>query len=375
MKLKTFLEIEENSRKLEKLHRWMRGKKSYPFKMIIFPTYRCNLNCHYCPFSLSRSEFDKFQELSQEEWMEILDKSLEYIEEWRFFGGGEPMMRRDLVLLLIKKIKNYDSKADCEIITNGTLLNRAAIEQLVKEELNRIIISIDAPEARVHDRLRNTPGSFNKAIKTIKTFKQFKKRFKTDRPKIKINMILNKFNFGKIEKATKFFASLGCDELALHPMRIYHEKKAVLDLVISDREKRKLYDQIEKSKKTATKLGIKLNIDMLKETEIRKREKAEKKREGVKTQNSFLSSICFEPFYTLFVDPQGRSAPCNGLGIGFEDQKLLDKELEEVWFSQKFDEIRERVINRKPMDSCLKCGLSDMTEKLRRNLRLFSRVR
>jgi MoaA/NifB/PqqE/SkfB family radical SAM enzyme len=82
----------------------------------------------------------------------------------------------------------------------------------------------------------------------------------------------------------------------------------------------------------------------------------------------FLSTLCFEPFYTIFIDPEGNAAPCNGAGRGVRGLNVTRRCLKDVWFSDHFAAVRKKMLVRKPIESCLKCGLADMTDKLRGNL-------
>jgi radical SAM protein with 4Fe4S-binding SPASM domain len=360
--------INEYSEKIKRLNEWKEGKIAKPYKMIIFPTYNCNLNCSYCPFSIARrsEDFKNLKELSKEEWLEVVKEGIKNkIREWRIFGGGEPMLRSDVTMEIIRFVKNYDINIDCEIITNGTLFKKENIEELVRKRLDRILFSIDGPNAEIHDILRCTPGAFKRATNTINFFSDMKKRYESTKPEIKVNMVINKLNYNKIPEMVKLMHSIGCDELALHPMRIYEKSVRVDKLSLDPKKNLLLNKNIEKAEKISLKIGFKLNTDMVK---FSKEKNIKTQRQEKITKNNFLSSICFEPFYTIFVDPEGNTAPCNGYGKGYSTHNITKMNLEDIWFSNLFNSIRKRMNEKKPLESCLKCGLMDMTENLRRNL-------
>lgn len=356
--------ITESSEKIKRLNEWNRGKNAKPYKMIIFPTYACNLNCSYCPFSVSRKseKYKNLRELSKEQWLKIVKQGINNgIKEWMIFGGGEPMMRSEITMGIIMFVKAHDIDSNCEIITNGTLFTKEIIEELVRKRLNRIIFSVDGPSANIHDSLRRTPGAFKRTIEAIKIFSEMKKMYNSTKPEIKVNMVINKLNYNKIEKMLELMAFVGCNELALHPMRTYEKNDIINKLSLDSPMKASMSKHIRNAEKIAAKYGLKLNADMIELSKGRNEEKNVVK-------NDFISSLCFEPFYTIFVDPAGNTAPCNGQGEGYTNYNITKMSLEDIWFSDLFESTRKMMIDKRPMESCSKCGLTDMTEHLRKDL-------
>jgi len=96
----------------------------------------------------------------------------ELLEELRMLGydridyfGGEPTLRADLpqALAAAALLGGYT-----DIITNGMTLDRASARRLRDAGLRLAMVSLDAPTAAVHDRIRGTPGGFEKAVAGIK---------------------------------------------------------------------------------------------------------------------------------------------------------------------------------------------------------------
>jgi MoaA/NifB/PqqE/SkfB family radical SAM enzyme len=356
-----------NSEKIERIKNWFFGKEALPFKIVLIPTNRCNLNCPYCPNAVSRSKgmFKREDELEKEEWEKCAREGIELgIKEWSIIGGGEPFLRKEVVLSIVEIVKSYET--DCEIITNGTLLTKVDVKKLVEMGVDRILFSIDGPSAKIHDSLRRVKGSFRRASENIKTFTKLKKKLKVEKPYLKINMVINKINFEKIDEMVKFVKKVGGQELAFHPMRTYCDSSVLDSLVLTGDENKAFRENMEKTKILAKKNKIFLNTDMV--------EIGENKSKEIKNTHSsdFLEKIekchCFEPFYTMLIDPSGFVAGCSPSGKGIKSLNIKEKTLREIWLSKELSEIREKILNGCKFDYCLKCGLTDMRMRIKNDL-------
>jgi len=144
-----------------------------PFSCHILVTNNCNLRCQMCPFWKVKSK----DELSLSEIKRIID----YVHKWGVpsitIGGGEPLLRKDIVDI----IKYSSSKGIItNLITNGTLINEFIARNLIESNLFRIGISIDGSKPEIHDKIRGVPGTFNRAVNGIKLLKKYKNRLNSD---------------------------------------------------------------------------------------------------------------------------------------------------------------------------------------------------
>lgn len=124
-------------------------------------TNRCNLRCSFClrP-SLSI-------ELSTQKALKVVDESCRLAPSYFHFSGGEPLLRKDL-LVLAKRAS--DKGCIVGLSTNGTLFNRSKAEKIVRV-FDQIGISIDGFQ-EIHDKYRGI-GTFKKAVQAIKWLKSF----------------------------------------------------------------------------------------------------------------------------------------------------------------------------------------------------------
>jgi MoaA/NifB/PqqE/SkfB family radical SAM enzyme len=88
------------------------------------------------------------------------------------FIGGEPLLCPDLPDLIIHA---HNLGLESSLATNGTLINEAIAERLLRSGLDAVSISIDGGQADTHDRIRGH-GSFDAAIRGIRALISIKKR-------------------------------------------------------------------------------------------------------------------------------------------------------------------------------------------------------
>ncbi|MFK7818446.1 MAG: GTP 3',8-cyclase MoaA, partial [Planctomycetaceae bacterium] len=108
-------------------------------------TDRCNIRCFYCMPAEDVVFMERSNLLTFEEIERTVRVSVELGINKLRITGGEPLVRRDLHVLL-KKLIAIDGINDVGMTTNGVLLADQA-EQLRDAGLNRLNISLDALEA------------------------------------------------------------------------------------------------------------------------------------------------------------------------------------------------------------------------------------
>jgi len=132
--------------------------KFFPAVGNLAVTHRCQCNCVHCsaePFvNPSRDE------LTTDEFKQVIDGTLNLGASLVIFTGGEPLLRPDLCELIQYVDKD---KAMPMIFTNGWHLEEKA-EDLAAAGLATLKISVDSPDPEEHDRLRALPGVYKRAM-------------------------------------------------------------------------------------------------------------------------------------------------------------------------------------------------------------------
>ena len=143
----------------------------------MFTTTMCNLNCSYC---LIEKNLEKrgcsCKNLSAEDAMQVIDRfgrlcrSQKRAKRTIMLYGGEPLMNRDTVFGIIRRIRHlekedaFNGQVEIDLECNGTLVTKKDA-LFLKEHNVFVLISIDGIR-KVHDTYRRTKagdGSYDAA--------------------------------------------------------------------------------------------------------------------------------------------------------------------------------------------------------------------
>lgn len=141
--------------------------KNIPNMMSFAVNDICNATCKHCSF-FSGVDDKKKKVLSRDEALQAISDAQELGISVINFVGGEPLLRTDLPELIASVDKTRTTPI---MFTNGWLLAEKA-HVLRSAGLDGVYISIDAPIAQDHDRLRGRPGLFNRAFEGIEVAKR-----------------------------------------------------------------------------------------------------------------------------------------------------------------------------------------------------------
>lgn len=129
----------------------------------VIPTFKCNLNCTYCYTSgiMSNRSMDLRVETIRS-LIVFIRKRVEKLSAKELVlditGGGEPLVRPDMVCYLLKELSVMGESCDVavrvNIVSNGTLITQALLDELTATGLTvGFQITLDGP-AIVHDTRR-----------------------------------------------------------------------------------------------------------------------------------------------------------------------------------------------------------------------------
>ena len=121
-------------------------------------TFACDSNCAHCA-SAAKPPFP--DEVDTASALRIVDQIYDFGASFLGINGGEPFLRKDLFQII-----SYAKKIglNVSIITDGHLLDEAAFEGIVKNEVS-VSVSIDGAET-INDTIRGK-GTYAKAVTTI----------------------------------------------------------------------------------------------------------------------------------------------------------------------------------------------------------------
>lgn len=208
-----------------------------PTKVQIDVTNKCNFDCRYC--YNKNNDFLGEQELSDEQLLKLVDKIISELNPVVVsFSGGEPLLRKSILLKAIQKLKNED--IDVWLTTNASLLDSNIIYELKNAGLNKIFTNIDSEDSSVHDLLRGKQGSFSKSMKTIR---QLADTMGADN--VVTTMVVTQKNYKSVVPMAKISKQLGVNKCHLLDfIPISQESKS---LMLNKQEWLELKNDIESS--------------------------------------------------------------------------------------------------------------------------------
>ncbi len=152
-------------------------------------TFRCNLRCKYCASCDAPND-----ELDTAAVLAGLDALWDAGTRWITFGGGEPLLRKDIgTILEHAKRKGFQ----VFVSTNGILVPKKSD---VLAHVDHVNISMDGYR-EVHDLIRGD-GAFDKAVKAIQVCKDL-------RVPVSLQCVLSKHNLDKVAESIDMAAQHG----------------------------------------------------------------------------------------------------------------------------------------------------------------------
>jgi radical SAM protein with 4Fe4S-binding SPASM domain len=212
----------------QKLGSGMRSDPETPAIVSYTITKACNLRCLHCHVS-AREPMPN--ELNLQEAMQAVDEMADLGTQAIIFSGGEPLLRKDFVLALA----NYCQDAGIipAMLTNGVLLDSKVAWELKEAGILAVGLPIDSIDQATHDKLRNVPGSFEKAVKAIGVC------LDVDLEVVVTTMAL-KSTFAEIPKRIDFIADLGVDEVAVYDLIPVGRGENMMDEAMTQEQRIKL---------------------------------------------------------------------------------------------------------------------------------------
>jgi radical SAM protein len=162
-------------------------------------TQSCDLVCKHCRASAQSQASD--DELSTENALRLIDQVASFPRKPHLvFTGGDPLKRADLFLLIDHAVK---SDLLVALTPSATpLATREAFEKAKSAGVQVFGISLDAPNAAVHDSFRGLDGSFEKTREMLETAKLLQ-------IPVQVNTTITRRNFELIDEMAEFLTRFG----------------------------------------------------------------------------------------------------------------------------------------------------------------------
>lgn len=351
--------------KRDRIEAWKEGEENFLWDLQIHPTNRCNLGCRFC---WRKEREDINEELEDKKILQTVDEACDNnVKRILFTGGGEPLLRSDLVVKALDSIaKKRTSPFDIEscISTNGTLIDDRLAEKIVRNKLTTLVLSMHGSNYKTDDYLRGKHGAFKKSITAIEMINHWKDKLDMKYPKVTMHVVLTSENFREIKEIYSLVKELNIYGVHFVLVNAYNE----LQPTGKDVEEIKKYiGEIKRSNCG----DVKIKHDF------------EVKKNRCENEDGDSSLPCAKPLTDFTILSDGTCSVCcvlvqNERYISEKDisdftEKINNKKLEDVWYSSKIDRLRKAVINAELPPECKEECTKDLKYVRRKKHRLKDR--
>jgi len=172
--------------------------------MYLISTDYCNLRCKYCFIEGNyKTEKRNFLDIETgKKWIDYFYENLKTQNPLIIFYGGEPLLNQQVVVELIKYIRQKDkekwTKTRIGINTNGTIFSKK-LARFFKENNVTLTISLDGPK-ELNDKIRfleNNKGVYDVVAKNILNYHK-------EGVRITLSVTINKYNVPFLPQIVQF---------------------------------------------------------------------------------------------------------------------------------------------------------------------------
>lgn len=298
----------------EKYNLIKKGELTTPRYIDVELTNMCNFKCCFCP--TGTKSMHRVRGYMSEEIVEVLIENIKKykIPAVRFIRWGEPTLHPSYISIM-KRVK--EAGAIIHINTNGSLLNRDQMEQLVDMELDSIKFSFQGADEGTYNEMREG-GDYNRLLGVIHEMSAI--RGNRPLPYIQISTTLTGETAEQIESFKQDIENY-CDYYNVGYTQLNH-----------------------------------LDVDKMNVSDIEK-EKIRKLQELEKVEPQYLK-VCAEAFDKLSINWNGDVTLCcsdydNFMTVG----NILDMDLKELFTCKATNLYRDIIVNRqyKKIKCCSMC--------------------
>jgi hopanoid biosynthesis associated radical SAM protein HpnH len=197
----------------------LRGRRRFPFVLMLEPLYACNLACIGC--STERHTGKLKDRLSPQKCLQAADDCEAPVVS---ICGGEPTLYPELPELITALIAR---KRHIYLCTNALLLDEAVFGKVPPASRLTINVHLDGLRA-THDYVCAREGVFDKAVQMIREAKRLGYHVTTN------TTVFKETDLGELESLCSMLSEIGVDGMLISPG--YHYESVAADVFLSQRE-------------------------------------------------------------------------------------------------------------------------------------------
>ncbi|TXT44646.1 MAG: radical SAM protein, partial [Spirochaetes bacterium] len=292
-------------------------------------TYACNNRCEFCYAGCSqRGAAENGAEMDLDQIKRIVD-IFRGEAKIPFFSitGGEPLLRGDTEDIIAYGEKK---KLKVNLITNGTLASPDRAKSLYAAGLRTAQVSLESPQAQVHDELCGAPGSWERTVRGIQALQDAGISVQT-------NSTVTRKNRESLAMMPSFLRSLGIGRFSMNLYIPSANLERAPELLVRYSEIGGFVDEIKKRAQregmvffwySPTPLCIYNPL-----------------------ARGLGNKSCAAADGLISVNPFGEVLPCSSYNLPLGN--LLTQPFKDVWYSSRAEAFKQK---RYAPDSCRACG-------------------
>jgi len=313
-------------------------------RLVIEPTYACNLHCQHCYVRRSASAVGRTASLGKNRpvsfWREMLRNVPPGIS--LHFTGGELFVYPEIFALL----ECTRDRFPFTISTNATLLDGGDSKRLAELAPRHVTVSLLGPEP-IHDAITGVPGSCRRAIRAVQALRGW-----LPDEGLSINFVLLPVNATALEAVIQLVERLGIAKLVIQLFDPALNRCGIVAGVDVVHPPDNLdWSQIDLNALRQTLTSIQSSSSCAPQVSLASEMTADEIISYISGSITLEQWTCAEVFDTLRCSPTGQAYTCTGLALG----SLAQHSPLEIWESSKFVAFRQSRVQVGLKAGCVGC--------------------
>jgi radical SAM protein with 4Fe4S-binding SPASM domain len=268
-------------------------------------------------------------------------------------GVGEPFMHPH-IFEIIRLAKSHGCSINTT--TNGTLLTQERCDQIVKNGLDLIKISIDGATRETYLKVRGE-DKFLQVLDGIRGLTDAKKRLDSLKPFIRLNYVMFKDNYHDIAKIVELADRLGVDAIYFQPLELVNIEERY-ELLVGDLTYDDFSREITQALEISQRCQVKTNLQSIlqKLPTYWKKYQMETRREDKR--------ICILPWFSTYITVDGVVRPCCSFSQTCADMgNIMQQDMQDIWNGEQYQRFRQAIRSgKRPYSICANCVPQTLTD-------------
>lgn len=376
--MKTFNASKTSLPSYKRLMKFLNRSIQPPREIQFALTNLCNANCIFCVSAIKNGNSKNIpphrrDRIHNKRFLSMIKEGCSFKPNTiTLTGGGEPLLKKKLFLAAAKEIKKHNIRG--RLVTNGALFDEEVVRKLIEIKWDFVSLSVNAYTQELDDFLRGKKGLHILVLNGLKLFNEWKNKLESKLPILDFHMVITKYNFKEVCNIIRMANQWNVSEISIH--LVDEPDKEAGHFSVSHKNYNELIREVKKAEKLAKSKGIifhkhfseqnfekRLNLEEnVKSLHLRKEVDETfllKAFNKYSSETIFKCVFCTVPFNELFVHANGYASCCGcfaSMGKGPFNESVLDKSLRNVWYGEKFNNLRALMLLHHSPARCQTCN-------------------